>query len=126
MHPTTYVRTYLGISLVSAASIGGCDHSVGLLRNPEVLPLAPNGDDDDDVAGADQQRGYHKDGQGDERHVQLPLPHLVKLDPALEDGEKTKNRVGGGFAVLVSGDGGGRKNVMKSLAQRRLSFSQQY
>ena len=45
--------------------------------------LAPDGDDDDDVAGGDDEGGGHEQGEGDQGHVQLPLPPRVEVDPAL-------------------------------------------
>ncbi len=45
--------------------------------------LAPDGDDDDDVAGGDDEGGGHEQGEGDQGHVQLPLPTGVEVDPTL-------------------------------------------
>ena len=45
--------------------------------------LSPDGDDDDDVAAADEEGGDDEERDGDEGHVEAPLPLLVKVDPAL-------------------------------------------
>ena len=47
------------------------------------LPLVPDGADDDDVAGSDQDGGDDEEGHGDDGHVDLPLPLLAESDPAL-------------------------------------------
>lgn len=47
------------------------------------LAFLPNGADDDDVAGADQDGGNEEKGHGDEGEVDLPLPGFFQVDPAL-------------------------------------------
>ncbi len=47
------------------------------------LSLLPDGADDVDVAATDEQRGDEEQRQEDEGEVELPLPRLLHLDPAL-------------------------------------------
>lgn len=49
----------------------------------EKFALAPDSEDDDGVTRCDNQRWYDEDGDGDKRHVQLPVPLVRKFDPAL-------------------------------------------
>ena len=41
--------------------------------------LSPDGDDDDDVAAADEEGGDDEQSDGDERHVEAPLPLRPKI-----------------------------------------------
>ena len=54
------------------------------LRGLEGASLAPDGGDDDDVAGGDDERGHREQRHRHHAHVQLPLPLLRELDPALQ------------------------------------------
>ena len=45
--------------------------------------LLPDGDDNDKVAGGDADGRDHKQGEGHQRHVELPVPLLRELNPAL-------------------------------------------
>ena len=45
--------------------------------------FVPNGADDDDVTAGDQDGGDDKKRHGDKCHVELPLPLLLEMNPAL-------------------------------------------
>lgn len=47
------------------------------------LALGPDGVDDDGVAGGNDEGREEEYGKGHHCHVQLPLPRLRKVDPAL-------------------------------------------
>ena len=48
------------------------------------LALPPDCDDDDGVAAGDDDRGDEEQGGADQGHVELPVPLLRELDPALD------------------------------------------
>ncbi len=48
-----------------------------------VLALVPDRADDDDVAEGDQDGRNDKQAHRDQGHVELPLPGLAEVDPAL-------------------------------------------
>ena len=47
------------------------------------MVLPPDCDGDDGVADRDDDGGDDEDGEGDQAHVELPLPLLAEVNPAL-------------------------------------------
>ena len=47
------------------------------------MVLPPDCDGDDGVADRDYDGGDDEDGEGDQAHVELPLPLLAEVNPAL-------------------------------------------
>lgn len=52
-------------------------------RRHHLFALTPDRDDNDDIAGRDQYSRDDEKGDGDECHVELPLPRDVEVDPTL-------------------------------------------
>ena len=55
----------------------------GTSRRCHGSPLVPDCGHDDCVAGGDDEGGEEEEGEGDQGHVQLPVPLLGKFNPAL-------------------------------------------
>ena len=52
-------------------------------RRLHGLALLPNGNDNDDVTGADENGGDEEERHCYQSHVNLPLPRFFEIDPAL-------------------------------------------
>lgn len=68
---------------VKVTSMSPAEVKTGLLAS-EHLAFGPNGCHDHGVAERDDKSRNDEQGSGHERHVQLPLPRLREVDPALQ------------------------------------------
>ena len=74
----------LGFHLNYRATRRGADSLfAALIAGLDFPAFVPNGADDDDVTAGDEDGGDDKERHGDKCHVELPLPLLFKVNPAL-------------------------------------------
>ena len=81
----------------------------------KLLSLVPYGAHNDDVASCDQDGWDDKQGHGDQSHVDLPLPGLIKGYPALV-------AVARNFGSVVKIKNWGGKNSCKKIKKIKIRY----